>query len=150
MASTSTTAEAGLLKIGDVCDRVGLSVRTVRYYEEVGLLTPTGRTPGGFRLYSEADVARLCVLKGMKPLGLTLDEIRELMELLDVADAGKGASVEATSAAVARLEAYTSRARSRVEQLEAHVVEVQKLRDRMLVAVEDLGARRVDTGASTT
>ncbi|MGI8480002.1 MAG: MerR family DNA-binding transcriptional regulator [Gaiellaceae bacterium] len=53
-----------LLKIGEVADRVGLSLRTIRYYEEVGLLEPTGRSPGGFRLYSEDQVTRLATLKG--------------------------------------------------------------------------------------
>ena len=56
---------AALLQIGEVADRVGLSLRTVRYYEEQGLLTPASRTSGGFRLYSEAQVDRLALIKQM-------------------------------------------------------------------------------------
>ena len=43
-------------QIGEVAERTGLSLRTIRYYEEVGLLSPSGRTAGGFRLYADSDV----------------------------------------------------------------------------------------------
>ncbi|WP_462418283.1 MerR family transcriptional regulator [Kytococcus sp. Marseille-QA3725] len=70
--------------IGEVAERTGLSHRTIRYYEEIGLVTPTARTEGGFRLYSEEDVARLQLVTPMKPLGFSLDEMRELLDALDV------------------------------------------------------------------
>ena len=73
---------AGLLQIGQVADRTGLSLRTIRFYEENGLVRPTSRTDGGFRLYSEDDVARLEVIKRMKPLGFSLEEMQELLTLL--------------------------------------------------------------------
>jgi MerR family transcriptional regulator, copper efflux regulator len=77
-----TTARAGLLQIGQVAERTGLSLRTIRFYEEHGLVRPTSRTDGGFRLYSEDDVARLEVIKRMKPLGFRLEEMHELLTLL--------------------------------------------------------------------
>lgn len=70
-------------KIGEVAERTGLSLRTIRYYEEVGLVEPTARTEGGFRLFTDADVARLEAVMGMKPLGFSLDEMRELVDLLE-------------------------------------------------------------------
>jgi DNA-binding transcriptional MerR regulator len=73
---------AGLLQIGQVADRTGLSLRTIRFYEENGLVRPTSRTDGGFRLYSEDDVARLEVIKRMKPLGFSIEEMHELLTLL--------------------------------------------------------------------
>ncbi|SNR61113.1 MerR family transcriptional regulator [Blastococcus mobilis] len=76
------TDRAGLLQIGQVAERTGLSLRTIRFYEENGLVRPTTRTGGGFRLYSEDDVARLGVIKRMKPLGFTLGEMQELLTLL--------------------------------------------------------------------
>jgi MerR family transcriptional regulator, copper efflux regulator len=76
------TDRQGLLQIGQVAERTGLSLRTIRFYEENGLVPPTSRTDGGFRLYSEDDVARLEVIKRMKPLGFSLDEMRELLTLL--------------------------------------------------------------------
>ncbi|MCW2682583.1 MAG: transcriptional regulator, MerR family [Blastococcus sp.] len=72
----------GLLQIGQVAERTGLSLRTIRFYEENGLVPPTERTTGGFRLYSDDDVARLEVIKRMKPLGFTLEEMQELLTLL--------------------------------------------------------------------
>jgi DNA-binding transcriptional MerR regulator len=73
---------AGLLQIGQVADRTSLSLRTIRFYEENGLVRPTSRTDGGFRLYSEDDVARLEVIKRMKPLGFSIEEMQELLTLL--------------------------------------------------------------------
>ncbi|WP_241038063.1 MerR family transcriptional regulator [Blastococcus litoris] len=72
-----------MLQIGQVADRMGLSLRTIRFYEENGLVPPTGRTAGGFRLYGEDAIGRLEVIKRMKPLGFTLEEMRELLTLLD-------------------------------------------------------------------
>ena len=76
-------ATRGLMQIGDVANRTGLSLRTVRHYEDVGLLPPAERSPGGFRLYAEAAVERLLVIKQMKPLEFTLEEMRALLDALD-------------------------------------------------------------------
>ncbi|MFW7415855.1 MerR family transcriptional regulator [Demequina sp. SO4-18] len=70
-------------QIGEAADRTGLSLRTIRYYEEVGLITPSARSHGGFRLYTESDIARLMVVKHMKPLGFSLEEMRDLLAVLD-------------------------------------------------------------------
>jgi DNA-binding transcriptional MerR regulator len=70
-----------LMQIGQVADRTGLSLRTIRFYEEEGLVVPSARSEGGFRLYSDADVARLEVIKRMKPLGFAVEEMRELLSL---------------------------------------------------------------------
>ncbi len=75
--------EAGTMQIGEVAERIGLSLRTIRYYEEVGLAVPSARSGGGFRLYVEADVERLRVIMQMKPLGFSLEEMRELLQVLD-------------------------------------------------------------------
>ena len=75
-------ARTGLLQIGQVAERTGLSLRTIRFYEENGLVRPASRSEGGFRLYSEDDVARLEVIKRMKPLGFRLEEMQELLILL--------------------------------------------------------------------
>jgi DNA-binding transcriptional MerR regulator len=71
------------MQIGEVADRTGLSLRTIRHYEEVGLAPPSARSQGGFRLYTDDDVARLLVIKRMKPLGFTLEEMRDLLTILD-------------------------------------------------------------------
>lgn len=75
------------MQIGEVADRTGLSLRTIRYYEEVGLVRPATRSQGGFRLYTEPDVARLNLVKRMKPLGFSVEEMRDLLSVLDELDA---------------------------------------------------------------
>ncbi|WP_413354834.1 MerR family transcriptional regulator [Microbacterium sp. 1P06AB] len=71
------------MRIGEVAERTELSFRTLRHYDEIGLVTPSARTDGGFRLYTEGDVARILLIRRMKPLGFTLDEMRELLEVVD-------------------------------------------------------------------
>lgn len=78
------------MRIGEVADRLGLSLRSIRYYEETGLVEPSARTQGGFRLYTEPDVNRLLLIMQMKPLGFSLDEMRDVLEALDALDAGDG------------------------------------------------------------
>jgi MerR family copper efflux transcriptional regulator len=72
-----------LQQIGQVAERVGLSIRTVRYYEEMGLLVPTARSQGGFRLYTDENISRLEIIKQMKPLGFSVEEMRELLDIRD-------------------------------------------------------------------
>jgi DNA-binding transcriptional MerR regulator len=76
-------AEAVTHQIGEVAERIGLSLRTIRYYEEVGLVVPSGRTQGGFRLYTDHDIERLRLIKQMKPLEFSLEDMRSLLTLLD-------------------------------------------------------------------
>ncbi|RNL87684.1 MerR family transcriptional regulator [Halostreptopolyspora alba] len=71
------------MQIGRVAERTGLSLRTIRYYGEVGLVEPSARSRGGFRLYTESDVDRLLLIKQMKPLDFSLEETRELLGVLD-------------------------------------------------------------------
>ena len=78
----STQAPERSYRIGDVAERVGVTTRTIRYYEELGLLgTASARTKGAHRLYSEADIARLEELIRLRDLlGLTLEELVALAE----------------------------------------------------------------------
>jgi DNA-binding transcriptional MerR regulator len=71
------------MQIGELADRIALSLRTIRYYEEVGLVRPSARTPGGFRLYTEADALRFETIKRMKPLDFSLEEMGDLLHVLD-------------------------------------------------------------------
>jgi DNA-binding transcriptional MerR regulator len=75
--------DTGQMQIGEAAERVGLSIRTIRHYEEAGLVVPSARSEGGFRLYTEPDLDRLRVVKRMKPLGFTLEEMRDLLGILD-------------------------------------------------------------------
>lgn len=74
MSATSPTWKAG-----ELARRTGLTVRTLHHYHETGLLSPSGRTASGHRLYSEGDVARLQQILSLRALGLSLAEIRGVL-----------------------------------------------------------------------
>jgi MerR family transcriptional regulator, copper efflux regulator len=69
------------LQIGDVANKTGLSVDTIRFYERERLLKTAARSSGGFRLFSSADLADLAFIRNAQELGFSLHEIRELVEL---------------------------------------------------------------------
>lgn len=70
------------MHIGELAEETGLSLRTIRHYDDVGLLPATTRTDGGFRVYTETDLARLLVIRSMKPLGFTLEEMADLLDTI--------------------------------------------------------------------
>ena len=107
---------AALRRIGPVAERLGLSLRTIRYYEEVGVVVPAGRSAGGFRLYSADNVAELALVKQMKPLDFTLEQMRELLDTVRALRAA-GGDDERTAALRERLTMYRSVAEARVQAL---------------------------------
>lgn len=68
------------MTIGQASRRSGFSIKTLRFYERRGLLAPSTRSAGGYRLFTEADLRRLEFVRQAKTLGLTLNEIHELMK----------------------------------------------------------------------
>ena len=76
---TAKTGSTSTMHIGELADRTGLSLRTIRHYDDVGLLPATARTDGGFRVYSEDDFERLMVIEQMKPLGFSLEEMAKIL-----------------------------------------------------------------------
>ena len=104
------------MQIGEVAERTGLSLRTIRYYEEMGLVRPSSRSAGGFRLYTGADVSRLLLVKRMKPLEFSVEEMRDLLHVLDALEAHAG-SAAAHDALVERLTMYREAADARVRAL---------------------------------
>lgn len=91
-----------MMHIGELAERTELSLRTIRHYDEIGLLTPSGRSDGGFRLYTDGDLERLMLIRRMKPLGYSLEQMRDLLRAIDAAGeqgAGEpGAATDAQSA----------------------------------------------------
>lgn len=78
-------AKIARYQIGEVADRTGVTQRTLRFYEEKGLLRPPERMDGGFRLYSEEDIARIEYIRRLQQyLGFTLAEIKEMVEAEDL------------------------------------------------------------------
>ncbi|MEU5326052.1 MerR family transcriptional regulator [Streptomyces parvus] len=105
------------MQIGEVAARTELSLRTIRHYEETGLVAPSARSRGGFRLYTETDVARLMVIRRMKPLGFTLDQMRDLLDATDRLDTGTALDTEEREALLERIRAYQQEAAEQVEKL---------------------------------
>ncbi len=73
------TDKREVTQIGDLARRAGVSVRAVRYYEELGLVQPEAHSAGGFRLYGAESLKRLQVINFLKEVGLTLEEIRQIL-----------------------------------------------------------------------
>ena len=70
------------MQIGDLAERAGVSHRTIHYYERMGLLEPVEREGAGYRYYDEASLQRLQKIATLKRLGLSLEEIAEVIEFL--------------------------------------------------------------------
>lgn len=115
---TSSQREVRLLSIGELGAEVGLSVRTIRYYEELGLLPGVRRRASGRRVYGGEELERLRFIQRLKALGCSLSEIREL----DAVHAIGGS----TAAMLARLDALLAR---RLGELDARIAELTGLRD---------------------
>ena len=101
---TDDTAPPRAMHIGEVAERTELSLRSLRHWDEVGLLRPSARTEGGFRLYTEQDVEKILLIRRMKPLGFTLDEMavamRDIEAVLDDTE-DSGAARERLAAVLA-------------------------------------------------
>jgi DNA-binding transcriptional MerR regulator len=83
----SSMAEAGPLRIGEVAQQIGVTTRTLRYWEEIGLVAPSGHLHGGCRVYSPVEVARAVRIRELQSLlGFSLAEIRVVLDTDDVLD----------------------------------------------------------------
>jgi MerR family transcriptional regulator, copper efflux regulator len=69
------------MRIGELAEQAGVTPRTIRYYEDLGLLGPSEREGQGFRYYTETELARLKKIDALKQLGLCLEEIGEVIPL---------------------------------------------------------------------
>jgi len=131
-----TGADPGVLAIADVQSRTGLSARTLRYYEEVGLLPGVRRRAGGRRVYGEAELERLRFITRLKALGLSLAEIKELNAVYAI-----GGSTRAMLRRLAELlDRHLAEVDARLAELGALRTEIHRYRERV--------ARRAD-GAGT-
>jgi DNA-binding transcriptional MerR regulator len=141
------------LRIGEVADRVGVTTRTIRYYEERGLLgQESARAKGAHRLYQEADVTRLQELIRLRDLlGLTLEELVELAEAEEARAALRGQWEESASdeerariveAAIPLVERQLELLTARQETLAAFAAELKDKLSRLKRRRRDLSASR--------
>ena len=121
------------LTMREVCARSGLSARTVRYYEELGLLPGVRRRAGGRRVYGADEIERLRFITRLKALGLTLEEVGELNAVHAIAGS--------TRAMLTRLDELLAR---RLADLDARIGELDSLRDQIR-KYRDHVSERVDS-----
>jgi len=122
--------DPGMHQIGEAADKVGLSLRTIRHYEEVGLVPPSGRSAGGFRLYTDEDIDRLRLVKHMKPLDFSLEEMRDLLQARDRLAAGID-DPEERDRTYERLAMYATAAEQRCESLRAKLEAAESMADQL-------------------
>ena len=120
------------MRIGELAERTGLSLRTIRFYEEVGVLAPAPRTKGGFRQFTDGDLQRLLLARQMKPLGFSVEEMKDLLEAIDAlaVDVADPSRVAATQL----VHGYQIRIGERAAALREQAGAAQQF-------AEDLGAR---------
>lgn len=119
-------SEGAVRKVGEVAEATGLSIRTLRHYDELGVVTPSGHTAGGFRLYTDDDVERLLLVRRMKPLGFSLERMKQFLQATDVLAAGThpaegAAGSEEWRAARATVEEVRAEAEARYRDLQVQL-----------------------------
>jgi MerR family transcriptional regulator, repressor of the yfmOP operon len=141
--------EATLLRIGDVAEQVGTTTRTIRYYEEIGLLPGSaGRTAGAHRAYTDADVERLRhILRLKELLNVSLDDLKLLVEAEDARaalraewHAGGAEDAERRTAILEEALSYVDRqlalVRERRQEIDRLHADLEARRTRLLARLE--------------
>ena len=137
--SISSIDSYSLFTIEQVAARTGLTKRTLRYYEEVGLLPPTGRTEGNYRRYSEEDIQRLERIKKLRDLlGFSLADIRELLDAEDERGQIKVAYQHETEARakIAQLDRADELIRGQLHLIEQKMEGLEQMRTGLLAKLE--------------
>ena len=106
------------MRIGEAADQVGVNPKTVRYYESIGLIPEADRTAAGYRDYGDDDVERLTFIKSAQRLGLSLDEIREVLAFRERGEQPCGFVLQAV--------------RRRTDEIDRQVRELLRLRDELV------------------
>lgn len=147
--TTHVPPVAPLLRIQEVAAEVGLTTRSIRYYEEIGLLAPD-RSDGAYRLYDAEDVERLRFIKGLRDdAGFSLAEIGQLLED-EAARASNRARFKASTDPVerralaldgiARVDRQIETLRGKIGRLRGMITDARARRDRLAARVEEIDA----------
>jgi MerR family transcriptional regulator, repressor of the yfmOP operon len=125
----NASREKELSRVGEVAERLEVSPRTIKYYEELGLIKPEARSSGGFRLYGEKDVRRLERILRMKGIGYSLATIRELLAVRDAAQEADKATV--LKEVAGRLKEREREATVRIQQIQNDLKQAEALREEL-------------------
>lgn len=132
--SEEKTTSNHLLQIGEAADRAGVTQRTLRYYEEKGLLNAPARMDGGFRLYAQEDIDRIARIKEMRDLlGFSLADIKELIDADDTRiqmKAGWRTDVDAAEKA-AKMQKARDATYSQIRLIDQKMAQMTGMRDQL-------------------
>ncbi|WP_228978211.1 MerR family transcriptional regulator [Streptomyces sp. DH12] len=132
------------MRIGEVAERTGLPLRSIRHYEDAGLVAPSARTRGGLNLYTPADVERLRAVRRMRRLDFTLDEMRELLRIVDrLAAVDDPPADEELDGLRTRLETYRRTVDTRCAVLGARLREAEDFAATLRTVADHLERHRV-------
>lgn len=106
-----------MFQVGEVSRTLGINPQTLYFYERIGLIPAPERTPAGYRLFSQSDMERLAFIVQVKALGLSLDEIRDILTLKD----GRSLTCQAVH----------ERLRQKLDAIEQQIQQLQALHDQL-------------------
>ena len=124
--AVSRAIPPGYMTVGQIAKKIGVTVRTLQYYDREGLLAPSAESEGGRRLYTDQDVVRLHQILSMKHLGFSLDEIKNRLTALDT-PADVAAALSEQAAALRKKIGALSSSLKDVEALQAEVLQMQQV-----------------------
>ncbi|MDQ3833737.1 MAG: MerR family transcriptional regulator [Actinomycetota bacterium] len=122
-------ASSELERVGEIAERLGVSPRTIKYYEELGLIRPETRSPGGFRLYGKEGAEQLERILRMKSIGYSLAAIRELLATRDAAQ--EADKITVISNTVERLQDREREVTERIQQMRKDLKQAEALREEL-------------------
>lgn len=111
-----------MFQLGEVSHRLGLNPQTLYFYERIGLIPPPQRSEAGYRLFSQSDVERLIFITRAKSLGLSLDEIKDILSL----KSGQGLTCKALH----------ERLSKKVQDIEEKIRQLQSLQNELVLLLE--------------
>ena len=129
MRRETPTTNSSKFSIGELAEELGVTTRTIRYYEERGMIHP-GRTDGGQRFYTRRERGRLKLILRGKAAGFDLAEIKEVVELYDVLPGDKVETAQAVK--------LTGMIDKRVAELDQKIAELESLKQALLQHKENL------------
>lgn len=115
-------AARSMFQLGEVSRRLGLNPQTLYFYERIGLISPPQRSEAGYRLFSQSDVERITFITHAKSLGLSLDEIKDILSL--------------KNRQALTCKALHERLSKKVQDIEGKIQQLQSLRDELVPLLE--------------
>jgi MerR family transcriptional regulator, Zn(II)-responsive regulator of zntA len=122
MIGASSALLAPSMRVSEVARQFDLNTQTLYFYERIGLIPPPQRNDSGYRMFAEHDLKRLSLIERAKTLGLTLDEIKEILQLQE----GQGLTCHEVH----------QRLLQKLQQIETAIAQLQKLKAELVPLVQ--------------